>query len=194
MGRPSCPKLLRPKSTTCHPHTAPQHPVDSPQVQSWSGRSRYRRNSAGRPSGLRWLSYTPQSDSVRNKEKCHEMVEGDHEIHLLHFLDFRLENSPTIPGKFKKVPQGWRICPAQISWWNFPMRKCLLMAHSWAHSSKKYLLNTYYVPGTLVGAPDIENRVRSILSPAACTLGKEECVGVRRSSLYQDSGDSWIFW
>lgn len=48
----------------------PQHRADSPQVQSWSGRSQYRRNSAGHPSGLRWLSYMPQSDSVRKKKNA----------------------------------------------------------------------------------------------------------------------------
>lgn len=49
------------------PNAAPKHSVDSPQVQSWSGRSQYRRSSAGHPSGLRRLSYTPRSDSAGNQ-------------------------------------------------------------------------------------------------------------------------------
>ena len=55
------------KEHNVSPNTAPKHSVDSPQVQSWSGRSQYRRNSAGHPSGLRWLSYMLRSDSARNK-------------------------------------------------------------------------------------------------------------------------------
>lgn len=123
----------------------PQHPVDSPQVQSWSGRSQYRRNSAGHPSGLRWLSYMPQSDSVRNKENCHEIVKREPWDSSFSFPWLQTGKHRTISGKYKKSPKG-------ISKWNLPMKKCLLMVHLWARSSKKHLLNTYYVTGTVVGA------------------------------------------
>lgn len=47
------------------------------------------------------------------------------------------------------------------------------MAHASTHSSKKHLLNTYYVPGIVIGTPDTESTAQSITSPAACTLGKQ---------------------
>lgn len=74
MGRSSCSQESKEYSVS--PNTAPKHSVDSPQVQSWSGRSQYRRNSAGRPSGLRWLSCTLQSDSARNKSAMRQWRGG----------------------------------------------------------------------------------------------------------------------
>lgn len=78
VGEPSCPKfnkieygMLWPSSLCLAWQPIPTLPcsADLPQGLSWSGRSQYRRNSVGRPSGLRSLSYMPQSDSTKQKEK-----------------------------------------------------------------------------------------------------------------------------
>lgn len=106
-----CPKLSRIFCVTRLPNTAPEHPIDSPQVQSWSGMSQYRRNSAGHPSGLRWLSYMPQSDSARNREKCRETVERGPWGSPSSITWLQTRKHLSIPGEYKKVPQGWRISP-----------------------------------------------------------------------------------
>ena len=74
--------------------------------------------------------------------------------------------------------------------WNFSKSKRLLMAYSSLIHPKKHLLNIYYVPRTIIGAPDIDNKDLTYCLSSCFTLGKEHCIDVRRSSLDQHSEDS----
>lgn len=87
--------------------------ADLPQGLSWSGRSRYKRNSVGRPSGLRWLSYMPQSDSTKHNEKYNGT-----EICPFCLIDIKLENIQPLQALIKSHPAvkhfpllAWKTTP-----------------------------------------------------------------------------------
>lgn len=61
------------------------------------------------------------------------------------------------------------------------------------HSPKKHLLNIYYVPGTLIGVPDIDYKTQSITSPVASTMKEKYCIYGRELSLHQHPGDGLVF-
>lgn len=106
---PSCPKFMKRGAWYATPFLPPSNPLpcpaDLPQGLSWSGRSQCKRNSVGRPSGLRWLSYTPQSDSTKHNEK----YKGT-EICPICLLDIKLEiiqpPAPPPPGTHKGPPSS----------------------------------------------------------------------------------------
>lgn len=102
----------------------------------------------------------------------------DHRIHLLHALDFKLENvQPTKVSMFPSLDQYVK----------FPYEKMspLIKAHPWI----EHWFNIYSLPGT-PGVPNIKIRHDLLLTP----WGRRELYGIRKFSLCQSLADHIVFW